>query len=100
MAKKSTIEKEKKRQKLTKKYLDRRMILKNQLKQSNSFEEKALIVNKLQALPKNSSPSRIQRRCFLTGRPRGVYRDFELSRHVIREMAHMCLLPGVTKSSW
>jgi len=54
----------------------------------------------LQRLPGNSSPIRLKNRCWKTGRSRGFYRDFGLSRHVLREMAHECLLPGVVKSSW
>nr|UXD06471.1 ribosomal protein S14 [Eutreptiella sp. CCMP1594] len=54
----------------------------------------------LQKLPKNSSRSRLHNRCIVTGRPKGYYRFFGLSRHVLREMAHEGLLPGVTKSSW
>ena len=55
---------------------------------------------KLQKLPGNSLPIRIRNRCWKTGRVRGFYRDFGLSRHVLREMAHQCLLPGVIKASW
>jgi len=101
MAKKSSIEKNNKRKKIMVKYQEKRLNLKQELKnQKLSLEEKWIIERKLQSLPRNSAPTRIQKRCFLTGRPRGVYRDFGLSRHVIREMSHECLLPGVTKSSW
>ena len=51
-------------------------------------------------MPPNSLPVRLRNRCWKTGRSRGVYRDFGLSRHVIREMAHQCLLPGLIKASW
>ena len=54
----------------------------------------------IQDLPTNSSPARLESRCQITGRPKAVYRDFGLSRHVFREMAHEGLLPGVVKSSW
>jgi small subunit ribosomal protein S14 len=54
----------------------------------------------LQKLPRNSSSTRLHNRCMQTGRPRGFYRDFGLSRHNLREMAHKGLLPGVTKASW
>ena len=50
--------------------------------------------------PGNSLPIRLKNRCWKTGRSRGFYRDFGLSRHVLREMAHECLLPGVIKASW
>jgi small subunit ribosomal protein S14 len=94
MAKKSMIEREKKRIKLNLKYESKRQAL---LDEYNSTSE---IHSKIQRLPRNSSKIRIRNRCWKTGRPRGFYRDFGLSRHVLREMAHQCLLPGVTKSSW
>ncbi|KAL6492610.1 ribosomal protein S14, S11 [Orobanche gracilis] len=54
---------------------------------------------KLQSPPRNSAPTRLNRRCFSTGRPRANYRDFGLSGHILREMVHACLLPGATRSS-
>jgi small subunit ribosomal protein S14 len=63
-------------------------------------QEKLEIHRQIQQLPRNSAPSRKHNRCWLTGRPRGYYRDFGLSRNVIREWAHQGLLPGVVKSSW
>ena len=71
-----------------------------QNKKEENFTGKLSIHSKLQQLPRNSAKTRIRNRCWKTGRPRGVFRDFGLSRHVFREMAHQCLLPGVTKSSW
>jgi small subunit ribosomal protein S14 len=100
MAKKSMIERDKKRQLLAAKYLNQRQKLKEQINESFSLDEKTKLYRKLQSLPRNSAPTRITRRCFVTGRPKAVYRDFGLSRHVLREMAHACLLPGVIKSSW
>jgi len=100
MAKKSLIEREKKKQKLEKKNQNFRQSVKNEIKKSTSLNEKWEFQKQLQALPRNSAPTRLHRRCFLTGRPRANYRDFGLSRHVLREMAHACFLPGVTKSSW
>lgn len=100
MAKKSSIERNNKRKTLVKKYKKQRESLKQQLKEAFSLEQKWQIQRELQSFPRNSAPSRVHRRCFLTGRPRGVYRNFGLSRHVFREMSHECLLPGVTKSSW
>ena len=100
MAKKSMIEREKKRIKLEKKYALKRASLLNQYKNEDNFNLKMELQSKLQKLPRNSSKTRIRNRCWKTGRPRGVFRDFGLSRHVVREMAHQCLLPGVTKSSW
>ena len=104
MAKKSMIEREVKRQKLIQKYLKKRIQLLNELAGTNGvrpvLKDQFLISVKLQKLPRNSSPTRYHNRCFVTGRPKGFFRDFGLSRHVLREMAHQCLLPGVTKASW
>ena len=100
MAKKSMIEREKKRIKLHKKYALKRDILLKLYQNEDNFNIKLELHSKLQKLPRNSSKTRIRNRCWKTGRPRGVFRDFGLSRHVIREMAHQCLLPGVRKSSW
>jgi small subunit ribosomal protein S14 len=100
MAKKSMIEREKKRIKLTKKYALKRATLLKKYQNEENFNFKLEIHSKLQKLPRNSSKIRIRNRCWKTGRPRGVFQDFGLSRHVFREMAHQCLLPGVTKSSW
>lgn len=100
MAKKSMIEREKKRLKLHNKYKLKRKKLIKQYQQSNTFSLKMEVHTKLQKLPRNSAKTRIRNRCWKTGRSRGIFRDFGLSRHVVREMAHQCLLPGVTKSSW
>ncbi|KAL2943195.1 hypothetical protein RDABS01_031543 [Bienertia sinuspersici] len=75
-------------------------ILKKQISKVASLSEKWEIHGKLQSLPRNSAPTRLHRRCFLTGRPRANYRDFGLSGHILREMVHTCLLPGATRSSW
>ena len=100
MAKKSMIEREKKRIRLEKKYSMKRSGLLQDYKNESSFAGKLEIHTKIQKLPRNSSKNRIRNRCWKTGRPRGVFSDFGISRHVFREMAHQCLLPGVTKSSW
>ena len=100
MAKKSMIEREKKRIKLTLKYAKKRESLLEQYQNADDFSLKLEIHSKLQKLPRNSSKIRVRNRCWKTGRPRGYYRDFGVSRHVLREMGHQCLLPGVTKSSW
>ena len=100
MAKKSMIEREKKRLKLHTKYQLKRENLLKCYRQATTFALKLELHSKLQKLPRNSSKTRLRNRCWKTGRPRGVFRDFGLSRHVVREMAHQCLLPGVTKSSW
>ena len=100
MAKKSMIEREKKRIKLHKKYAFKRSNLLRKYQTEENFNLKLELHSKLQKLPRNSAKTRIRNRCWKTGRPRGYFRDFGLSRNVIREMAHQCLLPGVTKSSW
>ena len=100
MAKKSMIEREKKRIKLYKKYSLKRNNLLKLYQNEENFNLKLELHSKIQKLPRNSSKTRIRNRCWKTGRPRGVFRDFGLSRHVVREMAHQCLLPGLTKSSW
>lgn len=100
MAIRSMIERELKRQALVMKYIKKRELLKKQITQSSSLKEKLILHRKLQELPKNSSRVRLHNRCMITGRPKGYYRDFGLSRHLLREMAHQGLLPGVQKSSW
>ena len=100
MAKKSMIEREKRRQALVDKYATKRAELKEQFEMATSQADKMAIHRQIQQLPRNSSRTRLRNRCWLTGRPRGYYRDFGLSRNVIREMAHEGLLPGVVKSSW
>jgi small subunit ribosomal protein S14 len=89
MAKESIKARERKRERLIKKYAAKR----EQLKKEGRWEE-------LQLLPRNSSPVRARRRCSLTGRPRGHIRIFGLSRNVFREMARFGLIPGLTKASW
>ena len=100
MAKKSMVEREKKRLHLVNRFFKKRNDLKLQMKSTVSFKEQLLLSVKLQKLPRNSSVTRLHNRCFVTGRPKGYFRDFGISRHVLREMAHQCLLPGVTKASW
>ena len=78
-----------KREKLCKKYAEKRKAL----KEAGDYEG-------LQALPKNSSPVRLHNRCKMTGRPRGYMRVFGLSRIQFREMASAGLIPGVKKASW
>jgi len=94
------IQREIKRIKLVKKYSKKRTEILLNLKETKTLSEVFKWQKKLQSLPNNSLPIRVRNRCWKTGRCRGFYRDFGLSRHVIREMAHQCLLPGVTKASW
>nr|ATG26612.1 ribosomal protein S14 [Cyphia bulbosa var. bulbosa] len=100
MARKSLIQREKKRQKLEQKYHLIRRSSKKEISKVTSLSDKREIHGKLQSPPRNSAPTRLRRRCPVTGRPRGNYRDFGLSRHILREMFHACLLPGATRSSW
>lgn len=100
MAKKSMIQRELKRFNLVFKFSKKRSIIKENLKYAKDLDLVFSFQKSLQKLPTNSLPIRLRNRCWKTGRSRGFYRDFGLSRHVIREMAHECLLPGVIKSSW
>jgi small subunit ribosomal protein S14 len=94
------IERDVKRKKIVEKYSAKRAELKEQFEKATSQQEKLAIHRKIQQLPRNSAPSRVRNRCWLTGKPRGYYRDFGLCRNALREMAHKGLLPGVVKSSW
>ncbi len=100
MAKKGMIEREKKREKIVAKYSAKRAELKASFDKEKDPVAKLEIHRLIQRLPRNSAKVRLHNRCWLTGRPHGVYRDFGLSRHALREMAHEGLLPGVVKSSW
>ena len=100
MAKKNMIQRELKRQGLLMKYDPRRKKWKQKMLETPILREKLILHRKLQDLPKNSSSVRLHNRCLFTGRPKGYYRDFGVSRHVLREMAHQGLFPGVKKSSW
>lgn len=94
------IQRELKRQRLVMKYAQKREDLKQQMKKATLYTEKIKLFRKLQQLPRNSAPVRLHNRCLITGRPKGYFRDFGLSRHVLREMAYLGLLPGVRKASW
>ena len=100
MAKQSMIQREKKRERLIAKYAEKRNRIKETLKGKISFNERIELYKKLEKLPRNSSKTRHRNRCWATGRSRGFYKDFGLSRHVLRELAHEGNIPGLTKSSW
>jgi small subunit ribosomal protein S14 len=101
MAKKSAIERNKKRMRLAERYAAKRESLKAIASDRElSAEERFAARMKLAQLPRNSAPVRIRNRCELTGRPRGVYRKFKLSRIALRELASNGQIPGMTKSSW
>ena len=101
MAKKSAIEKNKKRERLAKKYASKREALKSAAKDENlSPEERFNARLKLAEIPRNAAPCRQRLRCGISGRPRGNYRKFKLSRIALRELASAGLIPGMIKSSW
>lgn len=101
MAKKSVLERNKKRERLVAKFAERRAELKKILKSPDTSDEDFFKAQRaLSALPRDSSPVRLRNRCQLTGRPRAYLRKFGVSRITIRELASWGRVPGVTKSSW
>lgn len=101
MAKKSMIAREVKRANLVKKYAAKRVELKATIVSPNSSDEEVWAAQqKLQKLPRDASPARIQRRCRITGRPHAVYRKFGLCRNKLREAAMRGDVPGLVKASW
>ncbi|TVR06314.1 MAG: 30S ribosomal protein S14 [Salinarimonadaceae bacterium] len=101
MAKKSSIEKNKKRRALVKQYAARRTrLLAIANDQSLDVEERFTARLKLAALPRNANPTRIVNRCEITGRPRAYYRKLGMSRIALRELGSRGLIPGLVKSSW
>ena len=101
MAKQSSIQKNLNRINVVKKFNEKRQSLKKQIMRKDlSIEERFMIQSKLNELPRDSSKIRVRNRCKLTGRTRGVYRKFGLSRIKIRELSMSGALPGVVKSSW
>jgi small subunit ribosomal protein S14 len=101
MAKKSAVEKNKRREQLTKRFAAKRAKLKAIAGNKElPMEERFAARLKLAELPRNSAPSRVRLRCELTGRPRGNYRKFKLSRIALRDLASTGQIPGVVKSSW
>ncbi len=101
MAKRSMVEREKRRIKLSKRMNVKRESLKSIIKSQNtSMEEKLAASEKLQKMPRDSSASRITNRCAITGRPKGFYRKFGLGRIKVREAAMRGDIPGLVKASW
>jgi len=101
MAKKSAVEKNKRRMRMAKKFSGKRTRLKaiasdKSLPQEERFSARL----KLAKLPRNGSTTRVRNRCELTGRPRGYYRKFKLSRIGLRDLGSAGQIPGVVKSSW
>ena len=101
MAKKSSVVKNIRRQKIVERYYSKRKELKAIIKSPRTnMNEKRLANMMLEKLPRDANPIRIRNRCNLTGRPRGYYRKFGLSRIAFREMANNGFIPGITKASW
>ena len=101
MAKLSSVNKNERRRKLAKKYAGKYAKLKAIANDESRDETERLIARlKMAEVPRNGNPTRIRNRCELTGRSRGYYRKFRLSRIMLRELANKGLIPGVTKSSW
>ena len=101
MAKLALINREQKRADLVEKFAPKRAALKAIIDdQSKTDEERYEARLKLQALPRNSAPTRQRNRCAITGRPRGTFRKFGLARSKIREIAFRGEIPGLTKASW
>jgi small subunit ribosomal protein S14 len=101
MAKTSSIEKNKRRQKLAKRFSAKRSALKAVTKdQAVPLEQRFAAQLKLAELPRNSSPGRVRNRCEVTGRPRGYYRKVKMSRIALRELGNFGQIPGLVKSSW
>lgn len=118
MAKKSSIEREKRLEETVRKYAERRKKLLRDIKkaestyvnENNATHESDVqfaattqiskLYRKFNRIPRDASPSRRRNRCWVTGRSRGFYRDFGLSRHVIRELGNEGLLPGLQRASW
>ena len=101
MAKTSAVEKNRKRIRMVEKFSSKRAQLKEIASdQSVPAEERFLARLKLAKLPRNSAPTRIRNRCELSGRPRGYYRKFKISRIALRDLASSGHIPGMVKSSW
>lgn len=101
MAKKSSVNTNLRRRRLVASKAQRRSEIKQKLASKQlPFEERMALVMKLSEMPRNSSATRIRNRCELTGRARGYYRKFRVSRIALREHGSFGLIPGLTKSSW
>jgi small subunit ribosomal protein S14 len=101
MAKKAMVEREKKRQRLVKRYAARRAELKAIAADENRPMEERFKANlKLAQLPRNSSATRLHNRCQVSGRPKAYYRKLKISRIALRDLASYGQVPGMVKSSW
>ena len=101
MAKKSMIEREKKRERLVAQYAEKRAALKAIINDKEKpVEERFKATLELAKLPRNSSPTRLHNRCQLTGRPHAYYRKLKMSRIALRDLGSAGQIPGMVKSSW
>ncbi len=101
MAKKSSVESNKRRQRLVKKFAGRReRLLAVANDENKAMDERFEARLKLAALPRNGSKTRVRNRCEVSGRPRAVYRKLKMSRIAMRELGNRGLVPGLVKSSW
>jgi len=101
MAKKSILERQRKREKTVQRFARKRAELKKIISSaSSSDEERAVAMAKFHKLPRNASPSRLRNRCAITGRPHGYYRKFGLGRNKLREETMQGNIPGLGKASW
>ncbi len=101
MAKKSSIEHNNLRKKIVANKAATRAVLKNKIiDKTASFEDRMSAVHKLAEMPRNSAKVRVRNRCSITGRPRGYYRKFGMSRIALRELGSAGFLPGLVKASW
>jgi small subunit ribosomal protein S14 len=101
MAKTSSVVKNNRRRALALRHREKRALLRaTAIDPKLSYEEQEAARKKLQAMPRNGSMTRVVNRCQLTGRPKGVYKKFLLSRLALREMAHKGYIPGMKKASW
>jgi len=101
MAKTSQIFRDRRRRQLIDKHAEKRAELRRKLKDTSvSIDEKLEVQKAFAKLPRNSCPTRLKRRCEVSGRPRGYYRKFAISRIALRDLALRGQLPGVRKSSW
>src|SRR5688572_29325648 len=101
MAKKSSIEKDKRRRRMAKKFSGRRTRLKAIARdKSKPIEERFAATLKLAEMPRNANPTRIHNRCEISGRPKAFYRKLKMSRIALRELGSKGMIPGLLKSSW
>ena len=101
MAKRSSIEKNnRRRQRANASYEKRAKLKAMAYDKTKPLEERFQLIMKLSAMPRNTAMNRVRNRCEISGRPRGFYRKFKMSRIAIRDFASEGLIPGMTKSSW